>query len=642
MNAVTPQTHLAMQAAADNYLNWVENQICAYGLARLDQPSETFTDHDHRISNVVQLPAALSQLESQYQLNDAELFLLCLAGSLEQSYWLNLAIAELQAPMNNPWLPVHLVSDILNSLFQVAINPLTLVHHPLVDDGILQKHGSGPAPTQSLSIDSHLWQALCGHSVACTELAVDTSQPLSEADLDTVRALSQSIRLGHIQTLVIRGNRSAARQYAYEIGHCLNRKPVSLEFSQWQEQKSLQQISTAQHWLPVFELQLGPADELAMPVDKLIKIVISGREGVISGQNIAEINLSSGDIEQRLGLWRHYLPEPQAQRLSRSCLIATQDISRIAQTAKTLSPDAIVTGQTIRQAREQLYGGQLRRLAHPVKRHVSADALVLPDRVSVALEQLLTRCQRREQLWTDLGVTSKASRNAGVRALFSGESGTGKTLAASFVASELHAPLFRLDLASVMNKYIGETEKNLGLLLDEAADTDAIILMDEADSLFGKRTDGDHAGDRFANSLTNYLLTRIESHPGIVLLTTNGRARIDSAFTRRLDAIIEFTQPGVAERFQLWRNHLGARNPDDQFCRLLAAYADLSGGFIRNAVISAATATPVETFSQIPKTCLLTALCLEYHKLGLPVPIKLQQLVDSYGVADDAQHNPNQ
>ena len=142
-------------------------------------------------------------------------------------------------------------------------------------------------------------------------------------------------------------------------------------------------------------------------------------------------------------------------------------------------------------------------------------------------------------------------------ALFVGPSGTGKTLAAGWLATRLGMPLYRVDLAAVTSKYIGETEKNLAQLLARAEQAEVVLLFDEADSLFGKRTDVKDSNDRFANAQTNYLLQRIETFDGIALLTSNSRARFDAAFTRRLDAILDFPLPGPEERRALWRSHLG-------------------------------------------------------------------------------------
>jgi SpoVK/Ycf46/Vps4 family AAA+-type ATPase len=215
--------------------------------------------------------------------------------------------------------------------------------------------------------------------------------------------------------------------------------------------------------------------------------------------------------------------------------------------------------------------------------------------------------------------------NPGVRVLLVGESGTGKTLAASWLATALGAPLYRVDLAAVMNKYIGESEKNLGALLDQAAANDVVLLFDEADSLFGRRSDRKETGERYANMLTNFLLTRIESHPGLVLLTTNSRERIDAAFTRRLDQILEVPLPGFEEGLRLWHSHLGGRSPGAETCRTLAAYCELTGGQIRNVVLTAA-ALASEPEGPLGLGELIEALRGEYRKSGRALPPQIERL----------------
>ena len=143
-----------------------------------------------------------------------------------------------------------------------------------------------------------------------------------------------------------------------------------------------------------------------------------------------------------------------------------------------------------------------------------------------------------------------------MRALFSGSSGTGKTLATRILAGELGMDLYRVDLASVINKYIGETEKNLHRVLSRAEELDVILLLDEGDALLGSRTDVKSSNDRYANLETNYLLQRLESYQGIVLVTTNAGQNIDSAFQRRMDVVVDFVPPGADERWGIWQLHL--------------------------------------------------------------------------------------
>src|SRR5205823_7525236 len=178
-----------------------------------------------------------------------------------------------------------------------------------------------------------------------------------------------------------------------------------------------------------------------------------------------------------------------------------------------------------------------------------------------------------------------AQMTAGVRALFTGASGTGKTLAARLLSAILQMDLYRLDLSLVVNKYIGETEKNLNQVFARAEELDVILLLDEGDALLTQRTSVQTANDRYANLETNYLLQRLESYEGILLVTTNARDRIDGAFQRRMDVIVEFHLPDPVERLKIWELHLPPEHlSDPAFLFEVANRCHLSGAQIRNTV----------------------------------------------------------
>jgi SpoVK/Ycf46/Vps4 family AAA+-type ATPase len=179
-----------------------------------------------------------------------------------------------------------------------------------------------------------------------------------------------------------------------------------------------------------------------------------------------------------------------------------------------------------------------------------------------------------------------------------------------------------------MNKYIGESEKNLDAMLDHAESADVILLFDEADALFGRRSEGGETGERYANMLTNYLLSRLENHQGIVILTTNARGRIDPAFWRRLDQVIDFPPPGYEERLALWRAHLGERAPETAVLERLAEYCDLPGGAVRNVVLAAAL---VPGSAPIGLDLLSSALRREYSKLKRNPPANLALVLRAVG-----------
>ncbi|GAA2947263.1 hypothetical protein GCM10020227_12700 [Streptomyces flavovirens] len=202
-------------------------------------------------------------------------------------------------------------------------------------------------------------------------------------------------------------------------------------------------------------------------------------------------------------------------------------------------------------------------------------------------------------------------------ALFAGESGTGKTMSAEVVAAELGMELYVVDLSTVVDKYIGETEKNLERIFVEAAEVNGVLLFDEADAVFGKRSQVKDAHDRHANVESAYLLQRMESFDGIAVLTTNLRANLDEAFTRRLDVVAEFPMPDEAQRLALWDRCLGAEMPRDadldlSFC---ARRFELAGGSIRACAVTAAYLA-AETGRPLGMEQVVSAVLQEYRKLG--------------------------
>ena len=249
------------------------------------------------------------------------------------------------------------------------------------------------------------------------------------------------------------------------------------------------------------------------------------------------------------------------------------------------------------------------------------DTLVLDAALRQDLDALAARCRQRDELRAALPAAFGARLNAGVRALLAGPSGTGKTLAAQVLARRLGVPLFRLDLGAVVSKYIGETERNLHRVLSAAQALDVMLLLDEGDALLAPRTEVGSSNDRYANLETNFLLQRLESHQGLVLVTTNAIARIDSAFMRRFDLIVHFRAPEVAERLLLWRAHLPANHALEPGA--LAAVAEacvLAGGQVRNVVLDAASAALTHD-TVVDETLLLAALRREYRRSGSLCPI---------------------
>ncbi|MFJ4192206.1 ATP-binding protein [Kitasatospora sp. NPDC089509] len=259
----------------------------------------------------------------------------------------------------------------------------------------------------------------------------------------------------------------------------------------------------------------------------------------------------------------------------------------------------------------------LARLARRIEPAVGWSDLVLPEPTAARLRELVLRARHRDQVLGQWRMRPGGGRGNGVIALFAGESGTGKTMSAEVVAAELGMELYVVDLSTVVDKYVGETEKNLERIFSEAAQVNGVLLFDEADALFGKRSQVKDAHDRHANVETAYLLQRMESFSGIALLTTNLRANLDEAFTRRLDVIAEFPLPDEAQRRLLWDRCLGPRLPraDDLDLDFCARQFELTGGSIRACAVSAAYLA-AGAGTPLGMAQLVGAVVGEYRKLG--------------------------
>lgn len=246
------------------------------------------------------------------------------------------------------------------------------------------------------------------------------------------------------------------------------------------------------------------------------------------------------------------------------------------------------------------------------------DDLVLPPPQMQTLRNLVAQSRHRMTVYEAWGFAGKGRRGLGVSALFSGPSGTGKTLAAEVLAGELHIDLYRIDLSSVVSKYIGETEKNLREVFDAAEDGGVLLLFDEADALFGKRSDVKDSHDRYANIEVGYLLQRMESFQGLAVLTTNTKPAIDKAFQRRLRFIVDFPFPDVAQRRAIWQRIFPERAPTAGLEHDRLAALNVSGGNIRTIALNAAFLA-AESGQAIGMGHILEAARLEGEKMERPL-----------------------
>jgi Winged helix domain, variant/ATPase family associated with various cellular activities (AAA) len=282
---------------------------------------------------------------------------------------------------------------------------------------------------------------------------------------------------------------------------------------------------------------------------------------------------------------------------------------RAAAAGRPVSVDDITFGT------RQQNGVGLERLARRITPVASWQQLVVRPSVETVLRQLVARVRHRSLVLDGWGLKGTTGRRRGVTAVFSGPPGTGKTMSAEVVAADLGVDLYVINLATVVDKYIGETEKNLERIFAEAEQVNGVLFFDEADAIFGRRSEVKDARDRYANVEVAYLLQRIEVFDGIAILATNLKANLDEAFLRRLDLAADFASPNAEERLTLWRQMLASVPRDEVDLEYLAETFELTGGYIRNIVIAAAFLA-AQAGDVVSMRHLVRATAQEYRKLG--------------------------
>jgi hypothetical protein len=325
-------------------------------------------------------------------------------------------------------------------------------------------------------------------------------------------------------------------------------------------------------------------------------------------------------LQERVGAWAQISGCDDVQDVAAKFRLSIGQIHEAAEVAVLAAAARGAAGPTARDLDEGARQASSSRLGELAARldpvHRWGD-LVLPDRQLSLLQSISSYLRHRDLVLQEWGYERTVARTQGLKAMFAGESGTGKTMAAQVLANELGLELYRVDLATVVSKYIGETEKNLDRIFAAAEGSNAILFFDEADALFGKRSGVSDAHDRYANIEVAYLLQKMEGYVGAVILATNFRSNIDDAFLRRLDFVIDFPFPEPDDRRRIWKLLLPEQAPvsDDVDLDFLATRFKLSGGGIRNCSLAAAFLA-AEGVGVIGMEHLVRAVALEYGKLG--------------------------
>lgn len=386
----------------------------------------------------------------------------------------------------------------------------------------------------------------------------------------------------------------------------------------------------------VLVLRLGEAAAIPAGVEREVidlanagELVLTARDGgallrKLRAPKVVRVGLPSADAQARL--WRAQLAlhagagAMEVGSLVHRYPLGPGDICAAAQAATavaTVERRGVSGADLVTAARHRLQH-LLGDVAELVSTTLTWEDLVLREEVIQRILEVVAAVRFREQVLGRWGFAAKMPYGRSVTALFSGPPGTGKTMVATLIAQELGLELFRIDLSKVVSKWIGETEKNLSKVFDQAQSCGAVLLFDEADSLFAKRTEVKSSNDRYANLEVNYLLQRLEAYDGIALLTTNHLSSIDPAFLRRIRFRVEFPEPDEREREALWRTMIPRSAPltDDVDFAALARRFKVAGGHIKNAAIRAAFLAAGHDAHAITHDLLALAAQLEWTELG--------------------------
>jgi hypothetical protein len=582
----------------------------------------------------------LDRLAGALQLSRFEVDLLMLSGQPDEHEVYAAALRSLH-PRGEPRPTVGLAAQLFcESAAERELLRESLETGPGVKSGAMRLSADAPFFERSLSLAPSLWSAL--HGVACWPTGIcPIEDPIHLFGLDEwltsetlARARNVLSRRAPYTLIFTAETEEIACHRAGALSKYLGIPAVrlALEGPLTSELERLISIHTALRGvMPI--VQVAPTEGAAAvaipqfadhpgPVALCVRHGLHGLRGRRPSLSISVDRLTP---TARQAMWSELLPElaEHAPRLAGRYSLEPHVAAAVAVDLRGIAsvelrePSADDAASSVR-IRAGVAGSGSMKLVHPT---ASWSNLVLPtDRVQ-QLREAVDRLILQAKVIDEWGFLRGRPGARGVRMLFAGPPGTGKTLSAEVLAHTLGVDLLVVDISRVVSKWIGETEKNLADVFDGAEQAQAVLLFDEADALFGKRTEVSDAHDRYANLETAYLLSRLERFEGLAVLSTNLRQNIDTAFTRRLEFIVDYEEPTVAEREALWRAHLpsGAPFASDVNLHELAIAYPVVGAVIRNAAVAAAFLAASEE-TPITRSHLMRAIRREYEKLGRAFP----------------------
>jgi hypothetical protein len=516
-------------------------------------------------------------------------------------------------------------------------------------------HPAEPLATTPLRIDERILHFLCGVPASEPRLrglldSVSTPDELSSSHLERARQLAllwrQASANGDAYPAVqlLSGDTPAAAGLAALAADALGLglrllRATDLPTSTAERAdlaRLLDREAVLERFAVLIELEPGAAADTAHAATALLdrlqvpSLLCAPEPLRLRTRPLARIEVAAPTPDEQQSLWRAALgPAASAALNGHVELVSTQ--FRLSPThirsaaeeffqrapapaSEASTPDSASLGATLWDACRAQARPRLEGLARRIDARATWEDLVLPTAQLDTLRAVAAHVRRRAQVYGPWGFAAQSDRGLGISALFAGGSGTGKTLAAEVLARELRLDLFRVDLASLVSKFIGDTEKNLRAIFDAAETGGAILLFDEADAIFGKRSEVRDSHDRYANIEVGYLLQRLESYRGLALLTTNQPQSIDTAFARRIRFTVHFPFPDATTRARIWQRVFPPTTPVEKLAYEKLARLNLSGGHIRNLALNAAFLA-ADAREPVRMRHLLAAAHAEYAKL---------------------------
>jgi hypothetical protein len=588
-------------------------------------------------------PPALVILSNALGLSEFDRRVLALCMAMELDSRIPGLCAEAQRNAGMPYPTFALAFELFDDPDWSALTPHgPLRHWRLLD---INQPTATPVTTAALSLDERVLNYLKGLNYLDDRLSpmldpalADTGQnvlPLSQQRLvdDLVRQAGRRNGQHHLPIIELQGRDSTSKQLI--ASHTASSLGLSLQVLQlaqlpsngsdfetftrlWERESLLLPLALYVDWEDSSEAE---SSRLARFLKRSSGMVfIAGNvPGLESPRRHISVEVCKPTAEEQVELWTNALQTDEIElpaRLAEQFSFNGPEISRLAAANQEAEP--IANARTLWRACRGASRTSLDELAQHIDARADWDLMVLPEDQLVLLRQINNQVAQRSRVYRDWGFGQRLNRGLGINALFFGESGTGKSMAAEVIANELNLDLYRIDLSAVVSKYIGETEKNLRRLFDSAEDSGAILFFDEADALFGKRSEVKDSHDRYANIEINYLLQRMENYRGLAILATNMKSAMDQAFLRRLRFIVEFPFPDTAGRREIWRRSFPSKTPTDpalDYERL--AKLQLTGGNIHSIALNAAFLA-ADDGQCVTMPLILEAARAEFRKLERP------------------------